>query len=76
MGGLPDHDCQKNRVKNLLPFLLLLSLTGTASANAGTPMMWASSLHLLFGNLVIGFLEGFIIASFFGRLEKRTLLVM
>jgi len=29
-----------------------------ASANAGTPLMWAGMIHLLFGNALIGLVEG------------------
>ena len=38
------------------PFLLVTSTS--ALANAGTPLMWAGMLHLVFGNLVIGLGEG------------------
>lgn len=31
-------------------------------ANMGTPLMWAGMLHLLFGNFVIGLLEGLLLA--------------
>ena len=36
-----------------------------ATANAGTPLMWASALHMLFGNAAIGVFEGMLLASVF-----------
>jgi len=33
-----------------------------ASANAGTPLMWAGLLHLVVGNWCIGILEGWLLA--------------
>lgn len=50
---------------------ILLVLTGVvalpqqAYANAGTPLMWAGMLHLAFGNALIGFLEGYLLAWLF-----------
>ena len=44
---------------------LVICLPLTARADAGTPLMWAGMLHLFFGNAIIGFFEGFILAKFF-----------
>jgi hypothetical protein len=41
-----------------------------ASANAGTPLMWAGMLHLTLGNALIGIGEGLLIARVF-QLPKR-----
>jgi hypothetical protein len=35
-----------------------------ASANVGTPLMWAGGLHLVFGNALIGLIEGLLLARF------------
>ena len=44
--------------KTLPVFLCVLALPMVAMANAGTPLMWAGMLHLLFGNALIGIFEG------------------
>ncbi len=44
--------------------VLLLS-PATAQANAGTPLMWATTFHLLIGNLLIGVFEGYILGAVF-----------
>lgn len=48
----------------------------SASANAGTPLMWATEFHLLFGNALIGAAEGFLIARFFRASATSTTLAM
>ena len=53
----------------LLVIGLLIGLPLTASANAGTPLMWATMLHLVFGNAFIGVAEGLLLACFF-KLNK------
>lgn len=40
----------------------LLAFPPCASANAGTPLMWAGMLHLVVGNALIGLLEGGLLA--------------
>ena len=42
-----------------------------ASANAGTPLMWASMLHLAFGNALIGMAEGLLVTKLFKLPRKR-----
>ena len=44
---------------------LLLLTPATAQANAGTPLMWATLLHLFIGNLLIGVFEGYILGAVF-----------
>lgn len=51
-------------------YLLLLVIPSVAEANAGTPLMWAGMLHLVFGNFIIGIFEGILLAKIFG-LSKR-----
>lgn len=43
----------------------VLSAPALALANAGTPLMWAGMLHLMFGNLLIGILEGLLLGWLF-----------
>ncbi len=57
-------------------FLTATLLPTQALANTGTPLMWASAIHLLFGNLLIGLLEGFILAKFFRVGLRRALPLM
>lgn len=42
--------------------LLLIFAAVPAHANAGTPLMWFTSFHLLLGNAIIGVIEGRILA--------------
>ena len=51
-------------------FALLVSVPLTARADAGTPLMWAGMLHLVFGNAIIGIFEGLILAWLF-KLSKK-----
>lgn len=45
-------------------------------ADAGTPLMWASILYLVFGNLIIGICEGILIGWVFRRNQLFCALVM
>ncbi len=69
------HDVKRHR-------LLCLVLLGTAAfpqlawANAGTPLMWAAALHLLFGNALIGLGEGLLLARIFSAPQWTCALVM
>ncbi|MEI8372197.1 MAG: hypothetical protein WCJ35_05085 [Planctomycetota bacterium] len=55
----------KRTMRFWLPAILLAFSPAVAYADAGTPLMWASTLHLLFGNAVIGVAEGLILAFLF-----------
>ena len=44
-----------------------------AFADAGTPLIWASALHLVFGNAFVGVFEGTLLASFFGVRKRRAI---
>ena len=61
---------------------LLLAAFGTlafapfAWANAGTPLMWASALHLVFGNAVIGVGEGLLLARVSCVARRKSVPVM
>jgi len=54
----------------------LLLFPSAAYANAGTPLMWASILHLVFGNAIIGLIEGFIVAWKFKCSKWKTILIL
>ena len=43
----------------------LLCFPVTARADAGTPLMWATALHLVIGNFFIGFFEGWLLSWIF-----------
>lgn len=51
----------------------LLFFSFTASANAGTPLLWVSLFHLALGNFFLGLLEGALIAKFFHIPTGRTI---
>ncbi|MBK8913093.1 MAG: hypothetical protein IPM64_00585 [Phycisphaerales bacterium] len=53
-----------------------LALPRAALANAGTPLLWAGFLHLAFGNLLIGLLEGFLLAKLFRLHLGRTIAIL
>ena len=59
--------------RKILAILLLLAVPSVAEANAGTPLMWASMLHLVFGNLLIGIAEGALLAKVFGLSARRCI---
>jgi len=60
------------------PILLALvaTLPLTASANAGTPLMWATMLHLVFGNFLIGIGEGLLLAFAFHLSKWKCMAIM
>jgi len=45
-------------------------------ANAGTPLMWASMLHMLIGNAVLGAIEARILTQFFKAPAGKTMGLM
>ena len=53
--------------------ILLLSAAIIGSGNAGTPLMWASMFHLLFGNALIGLVEGLLIAKVFNLHRGKSI---
>ena len=62
--------------RNILAGILLLAIPSVAQANAGTPLMWASMLHLVFGNLIIGIVEGILLAKVFGLTKRNCIGLM
>ncbi len=60
---------------------LLLTLSGhssipTALANAGTPLMWASMFHMVFGNAIIGVGEGLLLARTYSCSKRRCVFIL
>ena len=60
----------------MLLILALALFPSTASANAGTPLMWASMLHLVFGNAIIGLIEGLLLARLFKCSKRKSILTL
>jgi len=54
------------RKRNIPVVFLICAIPSVAQADAGTPLMWAGTLHLVFGNLIIGLFEGLLLAKVFG----------
>lgn len=68
-----------NLKRFLLVAVLFLSMFfsySIAYADAGTPLIFAVMKHLLFGNLIIGFIEGILIAKLFRLKLKLTIPIM
>jgi hypothetical protein len=65
----PSRPLARRQVLVLLGPLLLFATSTSALANAGTPLMWAGMLHLVFGNFLIGIGEGLVLAWVF-KLRK------
>lgn len=72
MKAAPDFRNDRILIRIWLPLLLLFSITGNASANAGTPLILSGAFHLLLGNLMIGICEGMLLSTFFGANVGRT----
>jgi hypothetical protein len=65
--------------RRLLFFVALagaLAVPQTVRADAGTPLMWASALHLLVGNLLVGLGEGCLLTWLFAVPARRSLWIM
>ena len=60
-------------MKTRIMMFVLLVIPSVAQANAGTPLMWAGMLHLVFGNLIIGIVEGILLAKFFGLAKDKCI---
>jgi len=60
------------RVRNLA-ILSVLALPCTALANAGTPLMWAGMLHLMFGNALLGIAEGLLLSLIFKAPKLKSI---
>jgi hypothetical protein len=70
-------DRKTNHAPRILALItLLICVPLSARADAGTPLMWAGMLHLVFGNAIIGFFEGFILAKVFKLKTAACILTM
>jgi hypothetical protein len=65
---------KKNITRGMM--LGVAALPSVALANAGTPLMWASMLHLIFGNLIIGLFEGLLLAGIFGLPKRKSIVAL
>lgn len=54
----------------------VLGFAQNAGANAGTPLVWAGMLHLVFGNALIGLGEGILLSRLFSVPKRQGVLVM
>ena len=70
--GKRPTDEMKKRTE-ILTALALLAVPSVAQANAGTPLAWVGMLHLVFGNLLIGVLEGILLAQLFTLSKKKCI---
>ncbi len=60
----------------MLLILALVLFPSTASANTGTPLMWASMLHLVLGNAIIGLIEGLLLGWIFKCSKWKSVLIL
>lgn len=59
------------------PLLIaFLAVPVVASANAGSPLMWATMLYMAFGNAVIGVIEGSLLSRLFRLNWQGSCLIM
>jgi hypothetical protein len=65
----------KKRNKILL-LLTVILIPQTILANAGTALMWMPIVQLMFGNLIIGLIEGFAVSLIFKTKWHRSILIM
>ena len=62
--------------RNLLWFLMLVLTPSVLMANVGTALMWAPIIHLLFGNVLLGILEAFLLVKIFKAPKWQSVWVM
>ena len=60
----------------LLSSCILILLPSTLYANAGTLLIWAQMLHLVFGNILIGLIEGLLLSKFYKTSKWKSILIM
>lgn len=61
------------RARALLALVALMLVPSVARADLGTPLVWGIGFHLFLGNLLVGALEGAILASTFGLKLRRSI---
>jgi hypothetical protein len=58
-------------------FVALLALAPCFSkGDVGTPLVWASAFHMLFGNAILGLLEGWFLAKVFNLRKRRCIFLL
>ncbi|MGE3309581.1 MAG: hypothetical protein AB7O66_06380 [Limisphaerales bacterium] len=58
----------------ILPLIVAgVLLPASAHADVGTPLVWASTFHLLIGNAIIGAFEGWLLWRYVGLAAPRRL---
>lgn len=62
--------------RRLASLLLPAILPTLAHADAGTPLMWTAMEHLVFGNAIIGLVEGLLLVWWFKTSASRTIFLM
>ncbi|NLT51858.1 MAG: hypothetical protein GXX85_13180 [Ignavibacteria bacterium] len=60
----------------LILLLIIFLIPQTILANAGTALMWMPILQLMFGNLLIGLIEGFAVSLIYKTKWYRSILIM
>jgi hypothetical protein len=66
----------RRQLLRVLVLLCVIAFPRCAWADAGTPLMWAGMLHLLFGNALIGVGEGLLLAWLFSVSKRKSVLIM
>jgi hypothetical protein len=66
----------KRHLFRVLVLLGVIAFPHYAWADAGTPLMWAGMLHLVFGNALIGVGEGLLLAWLFSVPKRKSVSVM
>jgi hypothetical protein len=59
-----------------LILLAFIALPRSVWANAGTPLIWAGTLHLVFGNALIGIGEGLLLTWLFSVPKRKSIRIM
>lgn len=75
------HTQSPSVARNVVPLAVgatVLLVPTVALANVGTPLIWATMSYLVFGNAVIGIVEGLVVARYFGcpRFTTVTIAVL
>jgi len=61
------------RARAMSVLVALMLVPSVATADVGTPLVWGTAFHLLLGNLLVGALEGAILARLFSLKLRRCI---
>jgi hypothetical protein len=64
------------KINKITLILTIIFIPQTILANAGTALMWMPIFQLMFGNLLIGLIEGFAVSMIFKTKWLRSILIM